>query len=85
MGLDIHDFWGGGGGNSKKVTAPRITAPGVNKSDEKVLPEFFGTQSNRVWKWWRHKNDFSEVMGFIQLFNWNNLSGKNYHTRTLAL
>ena len=23
---------------------------------------------NRVLKWWRHKNDFSEIMGFIRLF-----------------
>ena len=24
--------------------------------------------SYRVPKWWRHKKDFSEIMGFIQLF-----------------
>ena len=32
------------------------------------LLQVWSQQLNRVPKWWRHKNDFSEIMGFIQLF-----------------
>ena len=40
------------------------------------------TDSNRVLKWWRHKNDFSEIMGFIQLFGTTYL--KKVHTRNIG-
>ena len=34
---------------------------------------------NGVLKWWRHKSDFSEIMGFIRLFRTTYL--KNVHTQ----
>ena len=36
--------------------------------------------SNKVLKWWHHKNDFSEIMGFIRLFGTTYL--KTVHTHT---
>ena len=29
--------------------------------------------SNRVLKWWRHKNEISEIMGFVRIFWKNNV------------
>ena len=37
------------------------------------------TNMNRVLKWWRHKNDISEIMGFIQLIRTTYL--KKVHTQ----
>ena len=28
-------------------------------------------RANRVLKWWRHKNESSEIIGFVRIF-WNN-------------
>ena len=28
---------------------------------------------NRVLKWWRHKNEISEIMGFVRIFWKNNV------------
>ena len=28
---------------------------------------------NRVLKWWRHKNEISEIMGFVRIFYKNNV------------
>ena len=30
-------------------------------------------QSNRVLKWWRHKNEIAEIMGFVRIFWKNNV------------
>ena len=37
---------------------------------------------HRVPKWWHHKNDFSEIMGFIQLFGTTYL--KKVHTQNIV-
>ena len=31
------------------------------------------TQWNRVLKWWRHKKEISEIMGFVRIFWKNNV------------
>ena len=30
-------------------------------------------EENRVLKWWRHKNEISEIMGFVRIFWKNNV------------
>ena len=33
--------------------------------------QYLGKRVNRVLKWWRHKNEISEIMGFVRIF-WKN-------------
>ena len=33
----------------------------------------FAAGGNRVLKWWRHKNEMSEIMGFTRIFWKNNV------------
>ena len=45
----------------RKLHASTIKVPDVARSEGAGDKYFY----EWVYKWWRHKNDFSEIMGFI--------------------
>ena len=38
-----------------------------------ILFVYIYNEINRVLKWWRHKNEISEIMGFVRIFWKNNV------------
>ena len=46
------------------------TSPKLHRTVELLYDQ---VESDRVLKWWRHKKEISEIMGFVRIFWKNNL------------
>ena len=59
--------------NKRWITLPVVNSrPFASKANFwailKDLSSPFTVPNNRVLKWWRHKNEISEIMGFVRIF-----------------